>query len=388
LIDPASLSEVIASSRPIESRSATGTLSSWPAPPDSTNAPLRGRNVTLFGPSLAAPRVGRLTFGISQAVGYSGAIHLTANYGHTDYLLRRQELNLPLSTTGLDANGRPLYGTLQQYRGVLVAAPGSDRRFSAFDHIWALNADGYSDYWGVTAAVERESQNGLRLLVSYTYSKTTDNRLGQLGLGGGSQLTPFPGGLNGRDWADGTSDFDVPHNVSVGVASPTIPRIGARLGVLYSYRSGYSFTPGFRDGVDMNGDGSFGNDPAFIDPAAPGASALLQAWPCLAQQQGQMAARNSCRAAGVSRLDLRLRLATLHTLQGDAQVIVDALNLLDSDDAIPDRAVYLVNPTGSTTTNASTGVVTVPLVINPNFGRPLLRLTTGRSVRLGLRLER
>jgi hypothetical protein len=101
-----------------------------------------------------------------------------------------------------------------------------------------------------------------------------------------------------------------------------------------------------------------------------------------------MAERNSCRAPGVSRLDVRLRLATLHTLQGEAQVVVDALNILDSADAIPDRALYLVNPSASTTTNPSTGVVTVPLLTNPNFGRPLLRLTTGRSVRLGLRLER
>jgi hypothetical protein len=47
--------------------------------------------------------------------------------------------------------------------------------------------------------------------------------------------------------------------------------------------------------------------------------------------------------------------------------------------------LYLVDANTGLSTDPSTTDVTVPLVANPNFGRPLWRLSTGRAVRIGFR---
>src|SRR5207249_6274311 len=127
-------------------------------------------------------------------------------------------------------------------------------------------------------ALERPTISGLGLRIGYTYSHTTDNWLSGRAGGRDAQLTPFPAGLNGEDWARGTSDYDVPHNAFAGVVLPISKGFGPRVGILYRYHSGYSFTPGFRDGVDMNGDGSGRNDPAFVDETIPGTTGLYGAW--------------------------------------------------------------------------------------------------------------
>ena len=57
---------------------------------------------------------------------------------------------------------------------------------------------------------------GLSYALSYTFSRTEDNVLGSRSLDPADQLNPFPEGLEGGDWADGRSDFDVPHRVVVG----------------------------------------------------------------------------------------------------------------------------------------------------------------------------
>jgi hypothetical protein len=89
----------------------------------------------------------------------------------------------------------------------------------------------------------------------------------------------------------------------------------------------------------------------------------------------------------VQRLDLRLSFAPIRAGALRGELVLDALNVLDSSDIIPDAALYLVDAKRSITTNAG-GAITLPLVANPNFGRPLLRLTSGKSLRIGLRLTR
>ncbi len=388
LLDPGLFGELITYGGRVESRSAVGDVTGWPTLPDATIAPVRGRDVTLYPRAAEAPRASHFTLGVSRALGAVAALHLSGTYRHTDFLQRRYDLNLFTSAVRSDQHGRPVYGNVQQLGGQLATVPGSNRRFPAFDHIWVLDADGFSDYWGLTVGLERQSRAGLRLLANYTYSKTTDNWLSRPGVEMAAQLTPFPGGLNDQDWAEGTSDLDVPHQVSAGLALPIIPRAGVRLGVLYSYRSGYPFTPGFPDGVDLNADGSTQNDPAFIDDALPGTSDLFGTWSCLQRQSGRIASRNSCRAPGVHRLDLRLRIAPLQALHFRGELVLDALNLLDAADAIVDRALYLVNPKLLVTVNATSGALVVPLVTNANFGKPLIRLTPGRSLRVGLQLTR
>ena len=69
------------------------------------------------------------------------------------------------------------------------------------------------------------------------------------------------------------------------------------------------------------------------------------------------------------------------------EVVVDALNVLESDVGTRDHALYVVDPTRSITTNPATATVTVPLSTNPGFGRVPVHRTTGREFRLGLRVN-
>jgi hypothetical protein len=70
-----------------------------------------------------------------------------------------------------------------------------------------------------------------------------------------------------------------------------------------------------------------------------------------------------------------------------AELVADALNVVHSDAGIVDRALYLVDRTRAVAMNPQTGVWTVPLVANPNFGRLLVRQTGATVWRVGLRMN-
>ncbi len=85
-------------------------------------------------------------------------------------------------------------------------------------------------------------------------------------------------------------------------------------------------------------------------------------------------------------LDLRASLRLFREGDYPIELVVDGLNLLDPDIAELDRAVYLVDASGSVTVDTVTRRTTVPLIVNPNFGRPAYRRSLGRSIRLGIRV--
>jgi hypothetical protein len=194
--------------------------------------------------------------------------------------------------------------------------------------------------------------------------------------------------LAGTDWTEGRSDYDIPHRL-VGAVSVPIPagKVRPMLSAVFQYRSGTPFTPGFRDGVDVNGDGSGRNDPAFIDPAVAGASAVIDANACLGGQAGQFAQRNSCRDPAVKSLDLRLAVALPPANGVELSLLVDAYNVLESNQGVFDHALYLIDRTQTLTTNSVTGVTTIPLVANPHFGQLLSSRSPGRWWRLGLEVS-
>jgi hypothetical protein len=106
----------------------------------------------------------------------------------------------------------------------------------------------------------------------------------------------------------------------------------------------------------------------------------------LLEQVGRFAERNACRGPSVQRLDLRLVLGPFR-LGYPLELVVDGLNLLDAEYAEVDRALYLVDPGASLTTDPATGVVTVPLVANPGFGNVIRRFGSGRALRIGIRVN-
>jgi hypothetical protein len=379
--DPLLLSELIAGDGRDATTRIVGDLGGWPHRP----APALGSQVpglAILGPDFQAPRTLRFSAGMSRHFGAAGALHLSAAFRRTDFLPRRADLNLSPAPATTDQYGRPVYGSLTRQGALLAALPGSGRRFSTFDRVSALTATGRSEQLRATATIEWGAGGPLHLLGSYTWSRTIDDLIGAAAASPDARFHPFPHAA-GEDWAEARSDFDVPHRlVLAGVVDA--PR-GLRIAALYRYDAGRPFTPGFRDGVDANGDGSGTNDPAFIDPALPGMDALLATWDCLHASAGDFAERNACRAPGTHALDLRASVRLFAAAGMAGTLFVDALDLLDSGFTLTDRALLLVEPGAGL--DAHDSGIRVPLVVNPRFGKPLARTSTARALRVGFSIH-
>lgn len=386
-VDPALLAELISHGRGLDVRRGVGMLGTWPDAPSGAAVPVRGTRLTLLGPDFEAPRSSRGSFGISRYFGRGGAVHVSTSVRHTDFLPRRADLNRLPAPAGQDQHGRPLWGGLVQQGGLLVADPGSNRRFGQFDLVSAVNVDGFSDYWDVSASLEQRVGRYLELVARYTYSRTTDNWLAAGAGGAAAQLNPFPEGLAGTDWTDGRSDFDVPHRFVVAAELRPLGRPGFSVAGFYRYESGRPFTPGFPAGVDVNGDGTAGNDPAFVDTGIPGVSDLVATWNCLGLNVGRFVERNACRGDAESSLDLRAVIGPVRIADYPVELYVDALNVLDADRPVLDRALYRIDPAGTITVDPATGAQVLPLVANPEFGTPLAFRGTGRALRIGMRVN-
>jgi hypothetical protein len=325
--------------------------------------------------------------GLSHTFGSGTSLHANFAYHHTDYLARRTDLNLNPIPLGETQEGRPVYGTLVKQGGLISAEPQSNRRFTDFDLVSGLSSTGFSDYYEVSLLLERQIIRGLSFAASYTFSKTEDNVLGQRTMDPTDQINPFPEGLNGADWAEGKSDFDVPHRVALSGEYKVGDKAPISVGARWRYRSGLPFTPGFRQGVDPNGDGAGGNDPAYLDAAITGISSALSAAGC-SGGTNSFAARNSCREDAAHSLDLRFSVG-LPLLAKDGSrlaLVLDAFNVVSSTVGLVDRALVLVDPNGVLSTD-SQGNVTLPLVVNPNFGNIQSRRNDPRLFRVGVRME-
>jgi len=378
--DPALIAEALIFSGAAQVRRGQGGFATWPAAPTAAAAPWSGTRLTLFSEDYRSPRALKADAGLSYAAAAGTTFSISGGYQHTDHLLRREDLNRGFGS-GTAQGGRPVYGTLVRQGGLISPVPGSNRRFNDFDLVTGLVSDGYSDHVELTAGLDRRVTAGLTLSASYTFSRTEDNTPGILAADPADQLNPFPEGLNGVDWSDGRSDLDVPHRLSVGASwaasGPSRVTVGAR----YRVRSGLPFTPGFRPGVDVNGDGGGQNDPVFY-----GSVGGLSLAGCSGTVGSGFAVRNSCRSDMVSALDLSLAARLPVGGATGLRLTVEAFNVVSSAFGLVDRAALLVDPTGVFAVDAS-GNVTMPLVANPNFGTLLSKRTDPRLVRVGLRLE-
>lgn len=378
-VDPAVFAEAMQFNGTAQVRRGQGTFASWPAAPSAALAPWSGTRLTFFSGDFEAPRTLKADVGVTRALGAGTTLTLSGGYHHTDFLLRREDLNRAASS-GTAQGGRPVFGQLVRQGALVSAAPGSNRRFADFDLVSGLVSDGYADYYEFTAALERRVAAGLTVTASYTYSKTEDNTPGLRSGDPADQLNPFPGGLNGADWSEGRSDFDVPHRLVLGGEYVSGGRTPVTVGARFRMRSGLPFTPGFAPGVDANGDGSSANDPAFLG-AVGGALAG-----CSGVAGTGFAARNSCRGDMVQALDLRFSVGLPVGAAYGLALTVDAFNVIGTETGLVDRAALLVDPNGTFAVDGS-GNVTMPLVANPNFGTLLSRRGEPRLVRVGLRLE-
>jgi len=386
-LDPATYSEAILYDGRTSVRRGVGSFESWPSLPDAELAPDVGPRLAYFNTTYDNPRSYKSGAGLTR--GFSGgmALQLMGTYQHADHLPRRADVNRVASQVGQTQEGRPVYGTLLQQGGLVTPVPKSNRRFDNYDVVSELSPTGFSDYYEFTALLERRRETGLTFALSYTFSKTKDNIVGVRQLDPADQLNPFPEGLQGSDWAEGRSDFDVPHRAALSAEYRLGKSTPLTIGARWRYRSGLPFTPGFQPGVDINGDGAGNNDPAYLDAGLGGLSSVLPNGSC-AQGTNVFAERNSCREQAAMGLDVHLSVG-LPIRTGGADrlaIMLDAFNVVGTEVGITDHALLLVDPNGALT-NDGHGGISVPLVVNQNFGKILSRRNDPRLVRIGIRME-
>jgi len=355
-----------------------GSFPGWPAAPAALSV---GKRLTLISPTYKAPRTAKFEFGVARSIRGGTTLSVGGSYGHSDYLLRRTDLNRSESGSLTTQEGRPVYGLLVKQGSLVTAAPTSNRVFDTYELVSGLAPTGYVDHYEVNAALDHRVSRGLSLDASYTYGKTTDNLIGLLQADPADQLDPFPEGLpGGGDWSSGRSDLDVTHRVAATLEYRTEGRRPIVFGARWRWRSGLPFTPGFRPGVDLNGDGGGNNDPVMVDQGGLAT--------CADAVGGSFAPRNSCRESGVQALDLRLAVGLPVGIRsgGNLFLTVDAFNVVSSATGIVDKAALLINPAGSLGTGTG-GSVTVPFIANPRFGTLLSRRAEPRLLRVGLKME-
>ena len=383
--DLASFAEVVQYDGDVSVRRLTGALR-WPRTGEASTAPFVGPSITFYGNNVRAPRTVKGELGLTHDLGHGTSFGVTGGYGHTDYLLRREDVNRSVAPLSTSSDGRSIWGSLEQYGALLTPGVGSNHRFREVDFAYGLTSTGYSDYYSATVNVDRRVLRGLQLLASYTYSKTTDNVIGQLSADPADRLSPFADGRGAADWDGGRSDLDIPHRIAATAEYRTAGSIPITVAARYRFRSGLPFTPGFQRGVDANGDGSSGNDPAFLANTISGMSELLGRESCLSAQAGAFAKRNSCREQGVHALDLRGEVGLPVGGARHVALTLDAFNVVGTETGLVDHAAVLVSPAGAITVDAG-GRTVLPLVANTNFGKLLARRGEGRLLRVGIRVE-
>ncbi|MDZ7781351.1 MAG: carboxypeptidase-like regulatory domain-containing protein [Gemmatimonadota bacterium] len=381
-IDPRNLFEAFALDGGVETARHMGSGLAWPEgtiPGTASELP----TLALLGPDARPPRSLRASAGVVREIAGGLSVHVEGNFRRTDFLMRRRDLNLPTAPTARNQAAQDVYGTLAK-NGALVTATGDDaRRFPEFGSVWALDPDGWSEHRAVTAGLEYRSDR-LDLYGAFTRSETIDNWIGAARASADAELDPLLPDHVG-DWAEARSDYDVPDRVTASAVLRVPSWPGTTVAATYRYASGRPFTPRYRRGTDANGDGSFENDVPFV-PQPDELGTLHADWKCLRNQSGGFAVRNSCRGPASHDLSVRIRLG-LGSLGGqNAGLFVEGLNLIESEQGIIDEALLRVDPDADLTVSGGGERVTIPLELNPDFGRVVVPTSRGRMLRVGLRI--
>lgn len=378
-LDPGVLADLIQMDGRTRARRAFGAVTGWPGAP--TGGSERAL-LALPGVELASPLSIRGSVGLLRKLGDATSVEVHGVVRRSEGLVRVADLNrIPLPRASV--SGRDVFGIPVKEGALVGSEPGTNRLFPTYDAVWAQNTDGTSEYLGVGAALDHAAE-GWGFRASYLFSRSEDNMPGILSGDPSAGLDPFP--LREEDWRDGRSDLDLPHRAAVEGRVEIPGLAGSEIAAIYTFRSGLPFTPGFRPGVDLNGDGSWSNDPAIL-AGAPDASALLAEWGCETGAEGGILPRNACRGSAVHDMDLRLVLGGVSLGGLSLAVTGEVLGVFESSDGFRDTALFLVDPSAPLDLS-SDGVLSVPLVANPTFGEILRPHIPGRVFRFGVRVNR
>ncbi len=371
---------------PSEYAAASGAFSSWPVNPDTiAAAPFVGDRITFIDNRYKSPRAAKLDAAVTRTLSSGIAISLSGGYHHTDYLLRRSDINLPNAPLALTSEGRPIFGTLVQQGSMITASPGSNRRFGTFDMVSEMASTGFSDYYEAGIEIARRPLTGFSFAGSYTYSHTTDNWASAPATRrsrGSAESFPQrsrgqrvdPGPLRFRPSPPGPDHRCLPHRREVSHRGrPPLP-FPLRI-TLHSWLPSWGGCQWRWLGPQRS---------SLPRPQYSGYVGVVSQNACLQGQAGLLE-RNSCREPSNHALDLSASFGIPVGSAGNLELTLDAFNLVATETGLLDRALLLIDPSGSITTDGQ-GNVVLPLIANPHFGKLLIRRGEGRVIRVGLRV--
>jgi hypothetical protein len=287
--------------------------------------PLSGqrRNVTTFEDGFSAPKVWRASLGGSRRYlqRYNFSIDGSVGYGVNQTGWHDLNLNATPKFTIEGEGGRPVFSAPSD----IVPTTGatsivSSRLHREYGSVNELTSQLHSLSSQVTVSTGGVTLQGITLNGSYTFLRSRDQQNGFSGGGGGG------GGFGGASTAGdpnvvqwGTSDLERRHSLLGTITFPA--RAWLDITAIGRVTAGQRYTPVVNG--DVNGDGSRGNDRAFIfNPADPSvtdtaltngitrviANSSSRVSDCLMSQLGNVAARNSCSAPWQPSLDVQLNM--------------------------------------------------------------------------------
>lgn len=276
-------------------------------------------SVTAFAHDFGAPRAWRASLGVTRRFWerYGASLDGAVAYGRSLYGVTDVNLDAAPKFRLADEGSRPVFVAPADVVPATGAVPlAASRRDAGFGQVLVLGSGLRSTTAQLTASVNGFTSKGAIFNLSYTLSRSRDQSSYAQGPASYGFAAPTTAGDPNRlDWA--RSDLDRRHNV---IGTLTYPlRQSFEVTMVGRLTSGGAYTPLVAG--DVNGDGSRGNDRAYVfrpadvaasDPSLAGAMARLlagapaNARACLERQLGRIAGRNSCAEPWTPSLDLQL----------------------------------------------------------------------------------
>ena len=303
-------------------------------------------SIVFYDQNFKFPQALKVALGVDRSLPWN--LFATVDFIYTkainQYYLEDINLRGILGASSGEA-GRPLYGAINPTTGAAIL---SRRTGLANDIIENRNVS-KDQSTSLAFQLQKRFTNGLEFNAAYTYSHALDVMSMTSDITNSNyNFGALDGTIANRNLR--TSSFDRPHKVSISgtVNAP----FGARFSLIYNGLSGTPFT--YVVSGDANADGVFGNDLAYVarnradvsmdgnggNVAGFGTAAqqdsvfgLLDSYinnePCLRDNRGRLAPRNSCRNPWQNFLNARLSWAVPTVSGHTLEITADMLNVLN-----------------------------------------------------------
>lgn len=299
---------------------------------------------TLWAEGFEMPEHFKANIGFETMIGDRSQWSIDVLYSQSNSLYTVRNLNLRDPQFVLPGEGgRQVFTPAGQFDPTGANSTGA-RRNLEFGDVLANFNDGRARSWSVTTNLNHNLRSDFRLQGSYTWTKAWDNSpYSCCTASGGYSRTSIGvfgpndiGGIGEFDKGWGVSDFSREHTfVFTAMADFAW---GIQASAIMRSQSGRPWSPVGDD--DLNGDGVRFNDRPFIfEPSLLPIAGdegdrqiyadLLDKYPCIGDQVGEILDRNPCRFPWTHQLDMRFSKAFNTVGRQRVDIEVDLFNVLN-----------------------------------------------------------